>query len=764
MLKRLVALLVPKAGYSDEVNKWLNTTLPTEKLPAIVPSNVVSELAAAAQRQGIAISSFVSMDVDTHIPTFCTDLLTNNITKEGVSLLLDELYSTARLPIDIQQLIESPEAQFYILCRPHDIKLLEDHLMGNQLDKLKKIVKMLEYQNILKDMELREDWALRITEFLTKYFTDFSSLPEHMFGDLIKDINTPDFTNIYAWWKSQRLYRMQQVLCWITKIQQMSGSTRNKHSKARLVIRLANQEELGDVLIDENTHPENNTLSLAVVKRVEHLSRINYPEIHTLVMNILTESGSHLSKTDKHDLNSWESYLDKDNDHPDDRPHDFIMSYAPPPPKLDIPRKELVIINIPMKGVRSLDVNAVLRHDLQYPSGLIDKLEPVVYSDIVPNAKFDDSIDKVVMQSLLNDVKQGKYGPELLRLIKEASSIIDTTIVPKLAHPPICGGQLGFIKYCSNSCYVDSVLLPFLYHHPFVFNEMLAVDLKKHDRVYNVNGEEMHLIDFPYLLFVHEKIQNFLRNAYVASSNGQVFSVTPFRKLLQIYVKVRKIVIGGYDQFELNWTRHQLEGLDIWLLLSEMFTGVFYGTLVYMKWTWNLAKDDTYIDALAKATTTLPDYSEVDLGHSCVFILDINHAKVVNLEYEISKKLTMHGENNPDVREHKISAYRLVDAPYILIWVKRLISDDKRGRIKRKVDVRINAPQILTCANTRVLQLSTVVEHIGNANMGHYISYIRCKGPLLSWVKYDDTKAEVTTVDKFPDSVGINSTMYLYVP
>jgi len=793
----LKEILIPSGYFSPPTAKWL-TNVDYPITTKVLPQSL-AELMVFARRQGFSVRDIVRiLAIHTRIPSFCTDKLINKIKTSSTVVtateaLLNQLYNTEELPFDLQELLQLQQSKSYILYNSEEADKLIEHIKQIKAgDELKSKIENIQYQNKFQEIHLREKWAFRIARFYTRYFTD--KWPDHEF---LKEILTRDFNHIFEWWKSTTLYKLQKQLCWIETVMKVKKEIQSRpdtdqHTTVGLVPWLANQKDLEKIYKGLPTRSRVNyrlsTHQRSVApSRLEHVSRLKQSYINPLVRDIIAQQDYNFPHTARSDLGRWAHYLQEDHK-PTTAPVVFDMHHQPTttPVVIDMryqesaprpiipwekhgkssPKRELTqpaIVAVPDADIENIFESLVktvpdIHIPVDVPAAPVIKIDPTFSQHLSPDLR----------TALTKEVKDEKKPLALLQHMERASLKINTEISP--SDPPTkgaCKSHIGFITWSKQSCYIDSILLPFLYYHPSVFSFFLTRDLRADGEIF-IEGHYQPLKNFPYLFFLQSKIQNFLQNAYQASNACQKFNIDPLRELFSIYIKVRILIGGKVTPMleDVEWTNSQLEGSDVWSLLMEMFPRAPTHEAMYVTWTWSLTETDTKESAMEKAQdTTITPSQEIKNMESVItidFPPDVSDNSIINLEYEIKKRVIIRGPNAPHIRRKHITAELLLYTPYFLVWIRRHNSIDSRGNNRRKLLTPVVAPATIPCEKGKVLRLVTIVEHIGNEDGGHYISYIKCKGG--DWWRYDDIHHELADVgDALPANVQRNSTMYLYV-
>jgi hypothetical protein len=431
----------------------------------------------------------------------------------------------------------------------------------------------------------------------------------------------------------------------------------------------------------------------------------------------------------------------------------------------EAPKRQRIIPNNPVLFSRK-QIEALLAQNKTIKNKLLEKgaqgcREPVDCEE------FKDSISKEQQAAFVAQIpkKLKKLKTDVENFFKQHSnydtSLGDATKISGSA----C--NMGFLKYANLSCYMDVTLFPLLYYNPPFLDYIIKDDRSKNGLVY-----QQPLADYPVLLNLQRKIQNFLRNAQNRIANGYMFQVTPLRNLLDLYWRIYYMNIPKPKLAEVDWKTDQLEPVDLHVTLESIFidNSVKGATkpniqASYMNHRWSIGKLKTQDEALLTAETEMPTSTFTKLENVVVLHFSRPTGEKIILQNEIEKKLSYIPSTMID--DANITLQVLLDADYFIVYIVRTFTIKNKSS---KSNSQVIATNELTCENGTVLKLVAVSLHKGHmeasgASAGHYTAYVKCRTD-DTWYFYDDSDKQMlpSSADAVHgEKTRTNSAMYLYV-
>jgi len=753
---------------------------------------------------------------------------------EAISLILDDFYSSSHLPFEVQKLLKISKKKL-ILRDPTQAALV---VIGDDTKiKLETMMNRFNYIDDFRRIQLQENWVFDLTSFLINLYQspkEWPSLLKSLLGNPVLP-ERDSFMGVKDWIDSLSFATLQKALCWKYNVMKLTKQIMQakevplawKASKATTMLATAQKaaglslpnllEMIKTTKIERRSsvrpirgRSNENSFSL-VMHGLDRTIHEDYPPLNEWITNVITQQQWGIPHTEKNDILRLQRFFDhrrrktQNNQSPsgkvDVRYPKMGTVHASDEVDVNYPEISTVHVSEPEEHkqprVKSPCIQ-MLPHDIS--SEIITENKYIGIRDIhkalppsakkpvpyVRNSEFKQDLpgfDKEKCKKFFSEkekdwAKRYKLMDSINRLVggdkKYNSSISDATPMSKA----LCDGTLGFLTFCQgSSCYIDAILLPVLYHNPLFLSYIINSN-RAEDGIVQISSvppvEYEKLATFPILLFIQEKIQNFLQNAAYYASNGYVFNIQPLRELLAVYSTViRHKVSNPAREFGLQWGSGQSDPVDLYTILTVMFVdeqneNVGLNPLKqvsYQKDIWSVGKLATAQDAVAIAKRDIPRSTE-DLQNDNNIVTITPGDDTVVIQDHIQTKLKF--ISGDIAKDPTIQLWRLLESTYFMVFINRIVGTTNLGKSLRKTKTPIDAANQIRCENGRVLNLVTVVVHTGNSEGGHYTSYIKCKSE-DSWVFYDDTKVnafeKVLDRDKTVHSSDVkeNSVMYLYV-
>lgn len=394
----------------------------------------------------------------------------------------------------------------------------------------------------------------------------------------------------------------------------------------------------------------------------------------------------------------------------------------------------------------------------------------------ITNESLDPELEEMAALAASDFKCDGRLYTDIMKAIKLGG--IEMQEIKK----PACG-DMGFLYWCGKtSCYIDAVLLPLMYYNPSVFNQILRFDLEDGVIFSNTDNKEHRIKEYALLFLLQKKIQHFLREAQMFANTGKGFKVENLRLLISVYCRTIGKFVGlsptDHELCAQDWLGDQLGIIDIWRVLEWIFLRSSAKDAIYYYWQWDIDNKASLSDAIRIASENAPD-SEAKVNMESIITISLSDLgeNELNLETVIENKLHVMIQKN--IRFPNVKLYRLVDAPYIIVFVNRLSADEQPSdfdkwdrkrkeewyenyRVKRKTN-KIIAPLTIRTLSGKILYLVAVLKHHGKTADGHYTTYIKCKST-DEWIYYDDQSKKSRSSGAMSSwSTQKNSVMYLYI-
>lgn len=333
--------------------------------------------------------------------------------------------------------------------------------------------------------------------------------------------------------------------------------------------------------------------------------------------------------------------------------------------------------------------------------------------------------------------------------------------VPQLVPPAGTGrkecDKLGGFVNINNSCYLDSVLYA-LFHMDNYVIDSLFIDVNFDKLV--LYGPNIPLKEIPELYEIVRDIHQFLVNAKRIIATGQSIKCTPLRQLLVNYTS-----IAGKGE-KLKWMSEQLAPLDVLTYLTEMFN--IPDTVTFEQTTYDVISDKEMVqsDSTRLMRPYLIDVHQSDISD---FTGDSykNRDEVIDI-MSLINSTTITEDAAGQLTRRSLS---LVDANMLLVYLNRIagnITEQRQLVNATKITTFVIPDELIKTSGGKILSLSSIIVHIGDANHGHYITYIKCGN---KWYLYNDVSFKnlrpLGTYDQMMDAyfeqITQNAVGFLYI-